>query len=274
MINSDNSKASLGTQSDIGTGHSALLPNILSDIRVDFGPPEILGRFFLLADYALRETGVALAFGTFSELVETNRANRDTWRPIVPTFDPQNGLLHPNCAFALIGRDRHGKVVTAQAARIFDWSTTNFKIEAESLRLFYADPAQKARADETCTVTASSAQAMSGLVAFSGGAWWHPSVRGRLLGAVLSRVSRAYAYTRWQTDLTMAVMSKGLIEKEFAKKNGYKHAELGFALRNFELGDYDGGMVWITADEIIDDLQLFMAELESSLGTGGRLRSA
>jgi hypothetical protein len=115
---------------------------------------------------------------------------------------------------------------------------------------------------------------LHGIVAFSGAGWFHPSVPGRLLGALLSRVSRAYAYTHWQTDLTMAVMSNGLIARGWAMQNGYRHVEHGFCLRNFVLGDYNGGVVWITADELIDDLVTFMAELEKSLGSAESLHAA
>jgi len=261
-------------RTDTGAQSQAATPTLLTDIRIDFGPQDVLGRFFLLADYALRESGVTLGFGTFDEVVETNRTNRDTWRPLLSTFDPRNGLMDPDWAYALIGRNAQGKIVTAQAGRVFDWRHTNFTEQAQGLRLFFDNPAVKARSGEICTVTAPSASRLGGIAAFSGAGWWHPSVRGKVLGALLARVSRAYAYTRWQTDLTTAVMSTGLIEKGFAKQNGHRHVESGFALRNFEVGDYDGAVVWITADENLEDLVQFSAELESSLGNFTRLRSA
>ena len=90
--------------------------SLLPDIRIEHGPHDVLGRFFLLADYALRESGVTLGFGTFAELVETNRANRDTWLPLLPTFDPCNGLLDPEWAYTLIGRNPQGRVVTVECS--------------------------------------------------------------------------------------------------------------------------------------------------------------
>ncbi len=243
-------------------------PQGLIDITLDHGPQELLGRFFLMADTALQQLGIKLTFGTFDDIVSTNRANRDTWLPIVPTFDPKNRLCDPRWAYALIGRSAGGDIVTAQGARVFDWRSTTFKREAESRRLFYLEPPAIPRSGEVCWVTAPRAAMLSGSVAFLGGAWWHPSVRGKLLGSILSRVSRAYAYTRWRPDLTMAVMSRGLIEKGFAARNGYQHAEMGFELRNFELGDYDGGAVWIMEDELLRDLSAFVDVLEPTLSPG------
>ena len=261
-------------RADAGAQPPPPSPSMLTDIRIDFGPQDVLGRFFLLADYALRELGVTLGFGTFDDVVATNNANRDTWRPLLPMFHPDNGLMDQQWAYTLIGRNPQGKTMTVQSARVFDWRQTDVATEARSLRLFYSDPAAMARPNETCLVTTPSAPHLNGLVAFSGAAWWHPSVRGKLIGAILSRVSRAYAYTRWQTDLTLAMMAKGLIEKGFAGQNGYRHAEIGLVLENFEIGAYEGGFVWITADEIIDDLVAFSAELESRLGNVARLRRA
>ena len=237
----------------------------LYDIVTDHGPTDLLSQFFRKADKIIARARLSLSFAPFDELVAINRTNRDTWKPIVPTFNVESGLLDATCAFALVGRNEQGEPVSAQALRVFDWRTTDFKTEAENLRLFFADPAGMAIRGETCAVTAPRAGALTGLVGFSGGAWFHPSVRGKLLFAVLSRVARAYSYTRWQTDLTMAVMSNGLIEKGFWRQNGYRHAELGFDLRNFELGNYDGGAVWIIADELIEDLGTFMGEMEQAL---------
>jgi hypothetical protein len=249
-------------------------PSMLSQIRIDFGPQDVLGRFFLLADYALQESGVTLSLGTFDDLLETNRINCETWRPLVSTFDPSSGLADPQNSFALLGRDVKGNIVTAQGARIFDWRATCFRREAEELRLFYQQPRTMALSGETCVVAAAEGGQLNGVVSFSGGAWAHPSMRGQLLGSVLSRVSRAYAYTRWRTDLSMAVMSKGLIAKGFAQQNGYPHADPGFVLKNFNVGDYDGGVVWITSHEIVEDLYTFTHDLEAKLDGFACLRRA
>ncbi len=241
----------------------------LHEIRIVHGPADLFGRFFLMSDYLLRKAGLNLAFATFEELFAINESNRDTWKPIVPTFNFQNGLLDDSCAFALVARNAAGMAVSAQATRGFDWRQSCFQTEGESLRLFFAEPSKMATRGEMCTITAPSARTLSGRVAFSGGAWFHPSMRGKGLFSVLARVARSYAYTRWQTDLAMAVMSNGLIGREFWRQNGYQHAEAGFALRNFELGDYDGGAVWITTEELIDDIAWFMAQRTDSASSHG-----
>ena len=145
---------------------AASRPQGLIDIRVDYGPADLLGRFFAMADYALREVGLDMTFGTFEDLVRVNAANADSWKPLITTFDPAYGLLADENAFVLVGRDKRGEPVTIQAMRCFDWRGSSFKVEAESLRLFFADPAAMARKGEQCWVTAPSAGTITGLVAF------------------------------------------------------------------------------------------------------------
>ncbi|HJZ44758.1 MAG TPA: hypothetical protein VJ233_13635, partial [Hyphomicrobiaceae bacterium] len=47
-------------------------PSLITEITVDHGPRDLLGRFFLKADTAARARGITLSFGTFADLVDTN----------------------------------------------------------------------------------------------------------------------------------------------------------------------------------------------------------
>jgi hypothetical protein len=217
--------------------------------------------------------GITVSFGTFEDLVETNRLNRATWPPLVPTFDPANGLCTPQ-SVVFTCRNAHNDIVAIQAAHLFDWQQTNFKMEAESMRLFYAEPQRRLRSAEECQVTAPSATSLSGMVFFQGAAWLHPSMRGHWLNTIMARVGRVYGYTRWRADLTMAVMSLKLVGKGVAARNGYLHIEPGFELRNFELGNYSGGVIWIRQDEVVDELTTFMNKLEGLLSARDGLGAA
>ena len=101
-----------------------------TQLKVKYGPVGLLGRFFLWADSAVRDRGVTLSFGSLQDLSEANKANSDTWRPLVPLLDEAVGGVTPETAVVLIGRDKHGEVVATQAARIYDWSETSLKDEA------------------------------------------------------------------------------------------------------------------------------------------------
>ena len=131
-------------------------------IRIKYGPVGLLGRFFLWADTAARDRGVTLSFGSLQDLIEANRANSDSWRPLVPVFDEALGGITPERGFVLIGRDKGGQVVATHAARIYDWSATSLKDEAASLRMFYADPDAAFARGDRCKIKRRSYQESTG----------------------------------------------------------------------------------------------------------------
>jgi hypothetical protein len=240
-------------------------PHLITDITVEHGPPDLLGRFFLKADTAARQCGVTLSFGTFEELQEINDRNRATWKPLVPLFSPRYNGLDPGSAFCILGRNRAGEVVATQAARFYSWPKTNFYEEARSLRLFYDDPASRALPDEVCEVTASATKRVTGRVVFSGGGWYRPDFRKRWMSAILPRISRAYAYTRWKSDFTTTVMDKGVVNGGFPKRCGYSNIEWVLDWRNTPLGDMYLAFLWMESDEMLSDLANFLETFDAQV---------
>jgi hypothetical protein len=237
-----------------GSGGSKLL----SEIRIEHGPIQRLGRFFLEADRAARERDVFLSFCPLHELVAVNQQNRDTWRPLIPIFDPHEGGFRPETGFCILGRNRHGEVVAAQAARLYTFDETSFYDAATSLALFYSDTAAARSRGEVCAVSAQSARGVTGRVVFSGGGWYRPDYRGRLLSCILPRISRAYAFTRWDSDFTVSMMAEGVIKGGMASRCGYTNVDWDVTIRNFAIGDLRFAFVWMTAEQLLDDLDTFL----------------
>jgi hypothetical protein len=237
---------------------------LLSDIRIDYGPSDLLGRFFLASIASASKLGISFSFGTFEDLILANLENRDSWRPLNPTFNPTSGLVAPETSCVILGRNTDGKVVTSLAIKVFEWANTNFKLEAESLRILYADPAAMAPYGAKCEVNIPSADKLTGRVAYSGAGWLHPSVRGNQIGAIMSRIIRIYAYTRWNVDVSCALSASSLMAKGYTKQNGFVHEEQGVKFFGPDLGPPDAGVAWATADEMIDDLSVFLDQMMSS----------
>lgn len=167
---------------------------LLDAVEVRYGPLATLGRFFLAADKAARARGVRLMVGNFDNLADLNAQEAANWPPLIPLFDPAFGPLSADNAFCLFARSATtGDVVATHAVRRFDWSTTNFKVEAESLRLFYSDPSSMKLATEACEVTAEAACDAVGNIVYSGAAWCRPDWRGNALSAILPRTAKAWA---------------------------------------------------------------------------------
>jgi hypothetical protein len=198
---------------------------LLEGIELHYGLKNFMWRFFHWADRALKERGVRLFFASLEDLVEVNRANPNTWRPLLPIFTPELSGVTRETGFVLLGRDSAGEVVATQAARVFDWSESSLLDEAASLRLFYTDTKAARQRGDKCEINTPVAHGISGRVVFSGGGWYRPDFRGKDLGTILPRVSRAYAFTRWNSDFTISIMADAVVAGGFAERTGYTNVE-------------------------------------------------
>ncbi len=185
--------------------------SFLGDIVVEHGPRQTLARLFLKADTELREKGIFLSFADFEELVAVNKANADSWAPIIPLFDPEVAALDQSNSFAMIGRNARGEPVCATAGRQYDLTGTTLKAEVESLRLFYRDPEATRAPGETVEITAPAAATMSGRPTYVGATWYHPRYRGKGVMGVLSTLTRGIPMTRWRCDRVLSFMARNLV---------------------------------------------------------------
>ena len=237
-----------------------------TQLKIKHGPVGLLGRFFLWADTAARDRGVTLSFGSLQELIEANRSNSESWRPLVPVFDEAVGGVTPETAFVLIGRNKDGEVVATQAARIYDWPETSLKDEATSLRMFYADPDAALAREDRCAISEPIAEKITGRVVFSGGIWYRRDFRGRDLGTILPRISRAYAFTRWNTDFTIGMMGDAVLAGGLAERAGYTRREPGcIELVASPLGEMRCGLIWMPSDELLADLAAIMDQVNAAV---------
>jgi hypothetical protein len=242
--------------------------SLLDGIAIDFGPVDLLGRFFLAADVAARARGITLSFGTLEDLVALNRRHSDTWRPLLPIFDPAYGGTDDGNSFAILGRNRAGDVVATQAARLYPWTKTTFAAEAASLGLFYADPERHRLPNERIAVTAPSAERVTGRVTYSGGVWFHPDYRGRFLTAILPRISRAIAFTRWYTDVTTTIMAEKIVHSGVATRCGYSEIGWDVTLQETRTGTVRCALLTMGTAEMLADLGTFLEQIGPQVDRG------
>jgi hypothetical protein len=249
----------------------APLRPLLPAITIEHGDPALLGRFFLQADTAARVRGLELAFAPMQLLVDTNRANSDTWRPLLPLFDPAFGGVTDDNSFCIVGRNARGEIVATQAARLYHWQRTSFHEEAESLRLFYADPAGCRGPGEEVEVTAPAARRLTGRVIFAGGAWYRPDYRGRQLAQILTRISRAYAYTRWKHDFHTSIMAEAVCKGGMPQRSGYTKVDWAVMLKRTPVdpaGEIRCGLTWMESGEFFDGIAEFVARFDAQVDAG------
>lgn len=99
-------------------------------MQVRHGPPEVIGRVLLRGHDAALSLGLTLRIAGFDEPIATNAANRDSWPPLAPMFDPEHSDLTAEASLCLMGV-ANGQVVATQALRLFEWGETTLHAEAE-----------------------------------------------------------------------------------------------------------------------------------------------
>ena len=74
-------------------------------------------------------------------------------------------------------------------------------------------------------MTARAARSIKGRVVFSGAAWYHPDYRGKQLSTIVPILSRAYAFTHWNVDYLVAMMSEGVVSGGMTLRTGYTNID-------------------------------------------------
>lgn len=242
--------------------------SFLDHIEIQHGPVALLGRFFLAAEAAARARGISLTFASLDELVRTNEANSDSWRPLLALFDDRCFEATPDNAFCVVGRDATGRIVATHAARLYDFSGTTFHDEAESLRLFYSDPQRMRRPGEALEITAPSARKITGLTIFSGAAWYHPDFRGRSLSKILPRVGKAYALSRWPASTIVSFMAEEIHARGFASRFGYDRVDWAVGMKNTRVGTLRAALVSVGRDRALEYIADFLSDRRPQVDAG------
>jgi len=240
-----------------------LAKNRLPDqVDVAYGPQAIISRFILQGDREARDRGVYLSVEhDFEALNAFNKSQSATWYPMIPIFDPTYNDLGPDNAFWIAGRNHDGDIVTVQCARRYDWRDSDFKREFESLRFAYRDPDLERWPEECTFCNAPSGHRISGMVCYSGGAWYHPDYRGTGLASIIPRLSRTIAYSRWNTDFTISVVEPVLVDRGVVARYGYTQVEEGIDwLNSFRGHMFNICLIWMDRTEFLNDLVTQLTE--------------
>lgn len=223
----------------------------LASFRTQFGPPGLLGRFFLNAERRMAEGGVRLEFISMDELVRVYERNKQTWGALIPTFDPRISDMDAGSVICLAARDRNGEVICCTGGRRYDLAEgETLRTIVEDGRFFGLRPQSGAR----CEITAPVASELTGRLVYCGGLWVHPEWRGFRLASHFPRLIHAVAHTLWDADHLLGLVKADVVGSGLHQRYGYSSCEASF--RYIVDGEvaYDGLLVWMSADELINDL--------------------
>lgn len=234
--------------------HGVRLPDA---VTVQGGPVEDIAMFLLLADQTARDRGIHLRVRRdLDALMALNRREvaRGNWYPLFPLFDPKQDRVDESNFYWISGTNDAGETVVAQAGRLFQWD--DIGVAPLIARLLYPnqDPHPPIVLDDV------PKHGVAGTICFSGSTWFHPNYRRLGLSRILPRVSRVFALSQWQTDWTISVIKRELIELNIATAYGYSDVQLGIHAPGHPLGDLDIGLVRMPRGELVADVQRFVAE--------------
>ncbi len=236
-------------------------------VTVRGGPVQEIASFLLLVDNIARERGIQLRVRTdIAELVALNKREvaLGNWYPLFPIFDPAFSRVDETNAYWISGVNEQGETVVAQAGRLFHWPDSSLYDEMESV-LYPGTPHHP-----NFHVRCPTAHGVTGTVCFSGSTWFHPEYRRLGLSRILPRVSRVFAYGNFQTDWTISMVKRDLVEKNIAAAYGYTDVHFGIWAPGHPLGDLDLALVRMPRSELLSDLRRFVAER----GSVGRREAA
>jgi len=243
---------------------TAIPSTVLGEVTIDHGPEELLVPLFLRVENAIRQLGLRLSLVTFDTLLEINAANRDSWMPLFPVYQPGFWPDAVGDTFCLCARDAVGRAVATLAVRVYDWPASTFHDEACSLRLFYGDVERFRGRDEKCSVSAVSTRSVCGRVALAGAVWVHPDWRKHpRLMVLMPRFARAYALARWNIDFYTVLMTEAVFRGGLTRKTGMGKNDWSVDMHACPLGNLRLGFLWMNRTDVHEDLSRCLVDLGS-----------
>lgn len=181
-----------------------------------------VARQLLLRDMVI---SVETDFEEYVAIVDTAPAWYDKRLGVV---DPDHNVLGPDNAFWVAIRDNSGEVVTCCAQRV--WRDASFVEMVNSGRFLY-DGSKKPGTDSFVLFT-DGLEHIRGNIAFSGGGWVHPKVRGNDLPNLALVLAQAKLIQDFDVDYCFSIVRPELVQKGVAV-NTYRFYHLDF-----------GGILW------------------------------
>ena len=233
--------------------------DLIDSIQIDYGPVNMLGRFFLLAQQLIGDLGISMCRATLSDLAALQSGHKFSWALFPPMLDVRLSAIPEDMSYALVGRNAEGDVVCAQGGRIYSTGERSLDDIARDQSFFYAAGTTPSFDSPRIALTAPSASTIAGTFVYSGALWVRPDYRGQRLSRLLPRLSRAFALAHWNTRYTIALVSDQIAKSPLFEMYGYQRIEPTFRISGLMVQDMVGSLMWMDAEELVTDLARFLA---------------
>jgi len=258
--------------------HSVAVPPrlgvpLLEAFQVTYGPPGVLGRFFLNVDQRMRQKGIVFSFVPYSEIAEASARNASSLGWLNPMFNPELSHIVTGETMCIAGKNTAGEIVAVVCGKHFDASKRTLK-EIINDGHFLALKEERNAENLATRITAPIAETIRGQVSYCGGVWVRPDVRGLRLPALLSRLMNACMLTLWNPDYVMGFVKAADFGTDLQKRYGYEKSDRPmFISKNGELM-IEAVLLWMTADDVAEDTARFLdvlwPEIDAAVVARGR----
>ena len=248
--------------------------SFLDALVIDYGPLQLLGRFFAAMDSACAERGVSLSLEKIEAASHIQAMNTDSWHSFPPMLDTRIAAIDDASGYCFVGRNVLGAAVAVMAGRIYDG--TNLTLgEIVADQSFIYGKAPVVVGGPRFEISAESSEHVTTPFSYIGALWVHPTFRGAQLARLLPMLTRAYALAKWNIKFDVGLVNDAMAVAGMGSVYGYSNSEKGF--RSYGLPGNEivtGEVLWMGSGELIEQLREFLSTRLSQVDSGRVDRTA
>ena len=219
--------------------------NLLARVQVN------IGRQLLLNDLVAT---IETDFEEYGRVVDEATSWHD--KRVAPT-DPDHNTLGPKNAFWIAVRDGDGEVMSCSAQRV--WPKSRLVDMINAGRFLY--DGTKDEGQDSLHLFTEGLGHIEGNIAYCGGGWVHPKVRGKAISTMSIMLSQAKLLQDFDVDYCFSMVRQDFIDNGMALKTyRYYHMDYGATLWRAGAGErFDLWILHNSRADLLREMTLWMA---------------
>jgi GNAT superfamily N-acetyltransferase len=245
----------------------------LETLVIEYGPLQVLGRFFAAATAELHSKGLHLRLSTLKNVHTIHTEHIASWPSYPPMLDPALTCVPEDRSYSLVCHSDDGSIAAVMAGRIYDGNRTLASIVQH--QNFICEPIADTKTAHRFYVEGDDLEAICTPFSYIGALWVNPTHRGKDLARLLPALTRAYALAKWDIRYDIGLANDDMMKVGMAAVYGYTNTKCAFRASGLgEAHDVTGRLLWIDREEIENKLRHLLAHRFSKVERRSVDRSA
>lgn len=232
---------------------------LLEVLTIDFGPLQLLGRFFAAATSELHRKGLSLRLATLDIAHAIHQDHIDSWPSYPPMLEPMLTGVRSDQSYSLVCQTEGGGVAAVMAGRIYDGDRSLASVlERQN---FILEPGMQVASPLRFEVDGYGLEAIRTPFSYIGALWVNPTHRGNDLARLLPALTRAYALAKWGIQYDIGLANDDLMKIGMAAVYGYTKTDSVFRASGLDDGhEVTGRLLWMDREELEENLRWMLTE--------------